>query len=314
MDRHLLTERRANMKPGMIFNIQRFSVQDGSGIRTTIFVKGCPLRCPWCSNPESQNAFAEVGHINELCGNCRRCVDVCDRQAISLASGKGVRIDRQLCDNCGKCVDACTKNALKLFGREVPVEEVISEVERDALYYRNSGGGVTVSGGEPLSQPDFVSAIFRRCQEVGIHTTLDTSGYGAPDALDMILEHTDAVLFDLKIMDPGSHLSIIKVPNEPILRNLRRVAEKGIPLTVRIPSIPKITVVKENIAAIARFVRALDCQLPVNVLPYHRLGVNKYKMLDREYSMKELMPQTEEELKPILEYFLANELKCEVIL
>lgn len=301
------------MKPGVIFNIQRFSVQDGSGIRTTVFLKGCPLRCPWCSNPESQNTFAEVAHIDSLCNNCGRCVEVCERQSISLADVKGVKIDRQLCDNCGKCVKACTQNALRLFGREVPVEEVISEIERDYLYYRNSKGGVTVSGGEPLIQPGFVSALFKRCRELGMHTTLDTSGYGTPADLDMALEYADAVLFDLKIMDPGRHMSIIKVPNQSILRNMKRVVEKGVPLTVRIPLIPTITGTEDNIAAIASFVKDLDPGLPVNILPYHRFGVSKYKMLDREYGLNELTIQAEEELRSILEHFLSHGLACEII-
>lgn len=306
------TERQVNMKPGVIFNIQRFSVQDGSGIRTTVFVKGCPLQCPWCSNPESQNTFAEVAHIDDLCNNCGRCVDVCERQAISLAEVKGVKIDRQRCDNCGKCVKACTQNALKLFGREIPVEDVISEIERDALYYRNSGGGVTISGGEPLSQPGFVSAIFKRCRELGIQTTLDTSGYGTKAALDMVLEYTDAVLFDLKIMNPRSHKSIIKVPNQTILRNMKRVVEKDIPLIVRIPLIPAITATEDNIAAIARFVKDIDPGLPVNILPYHRFGVNKYKMLDREYGLNEPSLQ-DEQLRSILKHFLSHGLACEIV-
>ena len=297
---------------GMTFNIQRFSVQDGPGIRTTVFVKGCPLRCPWCSNPESQNSFVEVGHVNSLCNHCDRCLEVCEPSAITYEE-KGVKIDREKCTNCGKCVPVCMQNAMRLLGREDSTQDIYSEVEKDALYYRNSNGGITVSGGEPLNQPKLVAAIFKRAQEAGMHTCLDTSGYGTPSDLETVLEYTDLVMFDLKIMDPAAHLAIIGVPNDPILRNARTIVEKGIRMIIRIPLIPTLTDTEENIREIARFVKSLDAGLPVNILPYHRFGMNKYNMLGRPYKISELKPIPDEQLKGVVDYFEACGLTCEVI-
>ena len=155
------------MRHAVIFNIQRFSIQDGPGIRTTIFIKGCPLRCPWCSNPESQNKIPEIAHRDSLCNKCNRCIEVCEVQAISLTE-KGVRINRKICNNCGNCVEVCSPQALKFYGKEMSVEEVFQEVLRDRQFYKSSGGGVTASGGEPLSQPEFVARLFKRCQDVGV--------------------------------------------------------------------------------------------------------------------------------------------------
>ncbi len=297
---------------GTIFNIQRFSVQDGPGIRTTVFIKGCPLRCPWCSNPESQNTFFEVGHIDSLCNHCGRCLEVCEANAITYEE-KGIKIDREKCTNCGKCVPVCTQNAIRLFGQEVSIDDIFSEIERDVLFYRNSNGGITASGGEPLHQPKLVTALFKRAQAMGLHTAIETCGYSTESALDSVLEYTDLVLFDLKIMDPEAHLAITGVPNGPILRNAKRVLEKGVPMIIRVPLIPTITDTEENIREIARFVKELDSGLTVNVLPYHRFGVNKYKMLDREYSLSELKPVSDERLKEIVDYFEAQGLTCEVV-
>lgn len=297
---------------GTIFNIQRFSVQDGPGIRTTVFTKGCPLVCPWCSNPESEKSSLEVAHVDSLCNQCGRCLDECDLKAISLAE-KGIKIDREKCNNCGKCIQVCTQDALKLFGKEVSVREVFDEVIRDNLYYRSSNGGVTASGGEPLSQARFVSALFKRCQEADIHTTLDTSGYGRQPDLEMVLENTDLVLFDLKLIDPGSHMAIVKASNQPILRNAKLIVGRGVPMIVRIPLIPGLTDTDENIEGIANFVRELDNELPVNVLPYHRFGMNKYVMLDREYELSELKPLPDERLEAIVDSLQSYRLACDIV-
>jgi pyruvate formate lyase activating enzyme len=297
---------------GTIFNIQRFSVQDGPGIRTTVFVKGCPLECPWCSNPESINPFLEVAHVDALCKQCGSCTEVCDLKAISFAE-KGTRIDREKCNNCGKCVEVCTNDALKLFGKEVSVEEILDEVLKDRLYYHSSDGGVTASGGEPLRQAGFVSALFERCHEEGLHTTLDTSGHGRQADLEMILENTDLVLFDLKLMDPGSHIQTVKASNDPIQRNARLVAERGLPMIARIPLIPGSTDTDENLEAVASFVQALDREIPVNILPYHRMGMGKYKMLDREYKLGDLEQQPHERLEAIVGYFESRRLACDIV-
>jgi pyruvate formate lyase activating enzyme len=299
---------------GRIFNIQRFSVQDGPGIRTTIFLKGCPLACPWCSNPESQKTSSELAHIRSLCDGCGRCPEVCDPEAISLENG-GVTIDRERCDGCGRCIEVCATDALKMFGREISVEEAFLEAKKDELYYRNSKGGVTASGGEPLFQSQFVSAFFKRCQEAGMHTALDTCGYASRSSLEEVLEYTDLVLFDLKLIDNDAHTEIAKVPSTPILENARAVAESGIPMIARIPLIPRLTDAEENIRAITRFVKELGRGVvAVNVLPYHRFGLSKYEMLDREYELGDLKPPSEEGLDAIVAAFESLDLDCEIVI
>ena len=287
---------------GIVFNIQRFSVQDGPGIRTTVFLKGCPLECPWCSNPESIKPYPEVAHVAAMCKQCGSCIKVCDLKAISFAE-KGIKIDREKCNNCGKCVEVCINDALKLFGNEVSVEEVLDEAIKDKLYYHSSDGGVTASGGEALRQARFVSALFELCHEEGIHTTLDTSGHCRQADMEMVLEHTDLVLFDLKLIDPGSHIAILKASNQPIHRNARLIVERGVPMIVRIPLIPGLTDTDENLEGVANFVRELDSELPINILPYHRMGMGKYPMLDREYKLSELQLVPDEILKEIVDYF-----------
>jgi len=236
----------------------------------------------------------------------------CDPEAISFAE-KGIKIDREKCNNCGKCVEACPNDALKLFGEEVSVEEVLEEALKDRLYYHSSGGGVTVSGGEPLRQARFVSTLFECCHEEGLHTTLDTSGHGRQADLEMVLDNTDLVLFDLKLMDPGAHIATVKASNDPIHRNARVVVERGIPMIVRIPLIPDLTDTDENIEAIADFVGDLDPGLPVNILPYHRMGMGKYKMLDREYKLADLTQQPHEKLEAIVRHFESRRLACEIV-
>jgi pyruvate formate lyase activating enzyme len=298
---------------GWVFNIQRFSVQDGPGIRTTVFMKGCPLACPWCSNPESQKSHPELGHVDSLCDGCGRCLPVCEPKAISL-EGEGVRVDRELCDNCGRCVEVCTPGSLKMFGREISAEEALREIEKDHLYYRNSKGGVTASGGEPLRQPRFVASLFRRCRESGIHTALDTCGYATRDALRSVLEHTDLVLYDLKLIDDEVHTEILGTSNHPILDNARFVASKGIPLIIRIPLVPGFTETEENIRAIARFIEDVgEGVTAIHLLPYHRFGLDKSQMLDLDYPLGELTPPPQERVRAIVERLGTLGLDCEII-
>lgn len=287
---------------GIIFNIQRYSIQDGPGIRTTVFMKGCPLRCLWCSNPESQYFWPEVVHRDSLCDKCGRCINVCDVQAISV-DDKGVHINRKLCTNCGKCVEVCNLGALNIFGSEMSVEVVFQEVKKDVEYYRNSGGGVTISGGEPLCQPVFVSALFHRCWDIGIHTTLDTAGCVSTRAWEEILPYTSLVLFDLKFNDPAAHRKWTKKSNQQIIRNLSLVAEKGIPLIIRIPLIPGVNDSDEELKAIARTIGFLKGEPKINLLPYHRYGVGKYKMLDRRYRLNRLARQKDAELQRAKQVF-----------
>jgi pyruvate formate lyase activating enzyme len=296
---------------GMVFNIQRYSIDDGPGIRTTVFLKGCPLRCLWCSNPESQNPCPEIAHRESSCKRCGRCVEVCPVQAISLTEG-AIRIDRNLCDNCGECVSECPHEALKIFGKEMTVDEVFAVVRKDKDYYKVTGGGVTVSGGEPLAQAEFAAALLKRCQEAGIHTCLDTSGYGAQPDLEKILPYTALVLFDLKHMDPVLHREYTGCDNELVLRNLELVVKNGTPLIIRIPLIPGHNDSDEQLAAFARVAAEVAKGAPVNIMPYHRYGTGKYKMLDLPYQLDDLKPPAEERLQRAKEIFNSFGLECEI--
>jgi pyruvate formate lyase activating enzyme len=300
------------MLSGSVFNIQRFSIQDGPGIRTTVFMKGCPLRCLWCSNPESQNTFPEVAHGDSLCNKCSRCVEVCEVQAISLADN-GVSIDRKTCTGCGKCVEVCIPGALKVYGEEMSVEEVYQEVVKDRLFYQNSGGGVTAGGGEPLSQADFVAELFKRCQAEGIHTCLDTCGYAAPNTWKKVLPYTNLVLFDVKLMDSSAHLKVTSKSNRRVLSNLKMVASTGVPVIIRIPVIPGINDSQENITDTARYVAGLNGLSEVNLLPYHRFGESKYIMLDRRYRLSDLKSPESSDLEELISIFRSSGLDCKIV-
>lgn len=287
---------------GIIFNIQRYSVQDGPGVRTTVFMKGCPLRCLWCSNPESQRPHPEVSHRNTLCTKCGRCLEACPRDAISLCQ-TGIRINRSKCDNCGLCVPVCYPGAIEVLGREATVDEVLVEAKKDALFYRNSGGGVTVSGGEPLGQPDFVAELLCRCQDAGLHTTIDSCGYAPPEALKAVLPYADLVLFDVKHMQEEPHRKATAVSNRRILSNALAIASAGVSMTMRLPLIPGINDSEENVRCTARFAQELGVRR-LDLLPYHRFGTSKYTNLDRRYRLDGLTSPADElveHLKAMLE-------------
>lgn len=297
---------------GRVFNIQRFSIDDGPGIRTTVFLKGCPLLCPWCSNPESQQGTLEIAHSDALCDRCGRCIPACPAHAISLDE-TGARIDRRQCDDCGKCVPVCLPQALRIVGEDRTVAQVFDEVKKDEICYRHSQGGVTCSGGEPLAQARFVAALFARCRQAGIHTALDTCGLAPRRAVERVLAHTDLVLFDLKAIDRERHQTITGVPNEQILENAKRVAESGVAMIARVPLIPSLTDTDDNLMDIARFVRGLGRDIAVNVLPYHRYGTNKYRMLDRPYALEELQPLSGERIQEVVRRFESLQLACEIV-
>jgi pyruvate formate lyase activating enzyme len=295
----------------VVFNIQRFSIQDGPGIRTTVFLKGCPLRCLWCSNPESQNAFPEVAHRDSLCIKCGRCVEVCEAHATSLTE-KGIRIDRNICKNCGKCIEVCPAGARKFYGKEMSVDEVYQEVARDRPFYQESDGGLTVSGGEPLNQTDFVVELFKRCQSTGIHTCMDTCGYANHGTWEKVLPYTDLVLFDVKLMDPSAHKKVTGKSNRQILRSLKVVTASGVPVIVRIPVIPGINDSGENLTVIAQHLVTLGLK-EVNLLPYHRFGAGKYSMLDKQYSLSELRTPDDDRLEKMVKIFESFNLNCEIV-
>ncbi|MFC2060531.1 glycyl-radical enzyme activating protein [Chloroflexota bacterium] len=297
---------------GLVFNIQRYSLQDGPGIRTTVFLKGCTLRCSWCSNPESQAVFPEILNRRALCTKCELCIGVCPVGAISLGT-KGVRIGRKACTNCLACVSVCYPGALKIAGTEMSVEEVFNEVVRDEAFYRNSGGGVTLSGGEPLLQPDFALPFLQLCREAGLHTTIDTCGHVDPPVLERVLDYTDLVLYDLKHMDHVMHKKLTGVSNELILNNLRSIAGREVPHIIRFPIIPDINDSEENIRAMVSLVAGLSGVGVINLLPYHRLGMGKYDMLSHRYKLGALPSATTPQVEKVQSLIEQLGWQCEIV-
>lgn len=296
---------------GIVFNIQRYSIDDGPGVRTTVFMKGCPLTCLWCSNPESQCMKPEVTYRYTSCKHCLTCVKVCPEQIITH-DGDGIRIDRAKCTLCGECVKNCVPQALQISGKKMTVDEVFKVVKKDADYYEASGGGVTASGGEILAQADFVAALFKKCKEAGYHTNADTSGFGDPAALEKILEYSDLVFFDLKHLDPAKHQEYTGQSNELILSNLRLAVEKGVPMVIRVPLIPGYNDSAENLHALGKTVAALAKDSVVNILPYHKYGANKYRMIDMTYQLEDVPELTPDELQRAKEIIESHGLKCEI--
>lgn len=282
---------------GMVFDVQRYSIHDGPGIRTLVFLKGCPLRCYWCCNPESQRDEREIAWFAKNCIGCGRCLEVCPKGAIS-DSPDGKIIDRSRCDICGKCVDNCYPGALQVIGQEVSPEEVLDMVIRDKTFYKRSKGGVTLSGGEPLLQPDFCLEVLKRCKEWGLHTCMETSGYGDPDALSQLVPYVDLFLYDVKHLDPERHRQYTGVSNEQILDNLRMVDGLGASVIIRVPLIPGYTAQEDNMKALGRLASTLKGVREVHLLPYHRLGEPKYRRVGREYPLEGTAAMKDEEAQP----------------
>jgi len=288
---------------GCVFNIERFATRDGPGIRTTVFLKGCPLRCLWCSNPESMKPSPQLFHFEHLCQRCYRCVEVCPNKATTVTPEGAIIIDRKLCEACGKCVEVCPSRAREISGKLMTIEEVLDEVKKDILFYRNSGGGVTASGGEPTHQPEFLWHFFKKCQQSAIHTCLDTCGFVRTEVLKRVLEHTNLVLYDIKHLDATRHKELTGVDNGLILENARMVAAQGKPMIIRVPLIPEHNDSEENIKALAEFMAELGLTR-IDILPYHALGRDKYYRLGTEYKLSELKPHDSkrvEEIKATLE-------------
>jgi len=302
-----------NKLKGIIFNCQRFSLQDGPGIRTTIFLKGCPLRCLWCSNPESQSFSTEIAHNDVLCNQCGECINVCPTNAISLKA-KGISINRNQCNNCGSCVNVCYFGALKIFGEEKTIPQLITEIAKDIAYYRNSGGGVTLSGGEPLAQPDFAIELLRRCHDFGVHTAIDTCGYVNFDAFIEIIKFCDLILYDIKQTDTIIHKKFTGVDNNIILNNLEKVLYNGARVIIRIPVIPGANNTEENISSICKELIKFNTITEINLLPYHRLGIHKYKMLDRQYMMHNVTSSSMEKIDKLKNIIDGFGLECKILM
>jgi len=292
---------------GNIFDIQRFSLHDGPGIRTTIFLKGCPLSCIWCQNPESISTEPELIFFEKRCTGCGECVKVCPNKVHQLVDGKRF-IKRKLCRQCGRCVQECYSEALVMCGKSMTVSEVISEIEKDRLFYRNSGGGVTLSGGEPLFQAEFSLELLKKCKNKGIQTAIETSGYLRWEILEKVLDYLDLVLYDIKQIDSVKHRQYTGVSNELILANLEKLAEKKVSLNIRLPIIPSYNDLESDLGKTADFLKKLGVK-NVELMPYNELAESKWSCLGKEYKLNGAKPDSSQKMKKIIDKMKSFKLK-----
>ena len=296
---------------GIVFDIQRYSLNDGPGIRTTVFLKGCPLRCSWCANPESQSAHPEIGWFENRCLQCGKCVQRCKEGALQHIDGR-IHILRDHCSLCGLCADSCPGGALKIFGKKMRVEDVLRIVEKDRAYYELSGGGMTLSGGECASQAEFSLELLRAARSRGIHTAMETSALAAPAVFARLAAAADCVYVDLKLADPGLHAQYTARGNATILQNIRALKAVNPNFTVRTPLIPGINDSTECIAAACAFLK--DCGVDaIELLPYHTLGLSKYAALGRDYALAEIPAMAADRADNIAEAYLACGIRAKVM-
>jgi len=283
------------MFTGTIFDLKRYAINDGPGIRTAVFMKGCPLDCWWCHNPEGRLPRPQLMVRLNRCRQCGDCLEACPQGAIRLDNK--VYTDPALCQGCGMCALACVHGARELVGRTVTVPELLREIERDVVFFDQSGGGVTLTGGEPLMQEQFATELLQACRTHGIHTAVDTSGYASWKVVAEVAQYTDLFLYDLKHMDDALHKKYTGVSNRPILRNLRRLVEGGAKVIVRIPLIPEVNDNEENLRLTAQFLAGLPKLIGVEVLPYHDIAQAKYSALELEYRLPDLASPTAERVE-----------------
>jgi pyruvate formate lyase activating enzyme len=293
---------------GVVFNIQRFSIHDGPGIRSTVFLKGCPLRCFWCHNPEGLRPKLEVQFTLSRCIGCGECVRVCPEGAQELGPN-GRIFQRDRCNSCGICVDVCYADGLQMTGKEMSVDEVVAEVLQDRPFYGSpNGGGVTLSGGEPMLQYAFTNAVLARCKEEGIHTALETTTYTPWERIEAVLPLTDLFMVDIKHLDPQKHKEATGVSNVSIIANIGRLSATGKPIIFRTPVVPTVNDTPEEIGAIAGFVRELMDQradggagLSLELLAFHRLASDKYRSLGMDYRASEFEAPEKEKMNQLVE-------------
>lgn len=281
---------------GFIENIQHYCLHDGAGIRTVVFLKGCPLRCLWCANPTTQERHAELLHHSDKCFRCGHCADVCPQHAVSRQDDH-MCFDRTSCNACGLCLTDCPGKALQIAGSEREVDDILDDIKKDMHFYRNSGGGVTLSGGEVLSQPAFALEIMRACRHYGIHLAMETSGFGRRQDLLELVDMVSCLYFDIKHADSAIHRQLTGQGNEQIFDNLDAVLDTAADkLIVRLPLVPGCNDGEEDLTALAARLQELGRIRKMELLPYHRLGKNKYDLLGRDYRLESVEPMDKNRL------------------
>lgn len=283
-----------NSIKGLVFNIQKFSIHDGIGIRTLVFLKGCPLRCQWCSNPESQSINKEVMFLSEKCIGCGDCVKQCPNHCIDTDN---FTVDRIKCDGCGNCSIICHTNAKTIVGQWMTVHQVMQEVEKDRIFYYNSNGGITIGGGEPFTQIEFLKELLKECTNTHLHTAIETCGYASWDTIKEAFNYIDQVFYDLKHMDSDRHFELTGVRNEIIIENAIKLADFNKEIIFRLALIPGINDDETNMNKTGEFISSLtkkNQNIKVQLLPYHNLGESKYQGIGQEYVLAGLKIEGEE--------------------
>lgn len=299
-----------------VFNVQTYCIHDGPGIRTTVFVKGCPLRCLWCANPESNETKPQLMTYQSKCTGCGSCIPACPKQAISikvLEDSAWAVTDRTKCVDCGGCVKACPMEAREVTGKSMTVAQALEKVLQDKLFFDGSGGGMTISGGEALAHPKFSAALFRAAKEHGVHTAIETSNFAAPAVVDEVYAHVDLALCDIKHMDPDLHRKYTGVSNDQILENIKHIYhDLHVSVIVRVPTIPGFNDDLKNITATARFVyEQLGPDVPIHLLPYHRLGESKTESLGQQIHLTIEVP-SDEHMESLRRHVESYGPKCQV--
>jgi pyruvate formate lyase activating enzyme len=288
---------------GRVFDIKRYSIHDGPGIRTTVFLKGCSLHCLWCHNPESVDPGTELMHWPSRCSRCYSCLKACPKGALAKDDAGAVVVDRAKCDLCGRCAEACLYDALQIVGREMSVEDVLDEAEKDKIFYDQSGGGVTLSGGDPFVQAGFAEALLDGCRARGIRTAVDTAAFANNGVVERLASKADLVLFDLKAMDEARHKEFTGVSNAPVLDNLRRLAAGRTEVWVRIPLVAGVNDDDDNVRRTIEFLLSLKTVRRVGLLPYHSSGLEKARRIGRQHDFRKFEAPSEERLAAIAAAF-----------